>query len=74
MDIIEVLLSKANADVVIFFATTLIAFISWLVKNLVERPISESKETFHKFINKRIEILTEIKIRLNLIAYFPIEE
>ena len=51
--------------------TTLVAFISWLVKGLVEKPIAESKNTFNKFLEKRIEILTEVKSRLNFIAYFP---
>jgi len=68
---IESIIKNANPDVVIFLLTTLIAFISWLVKSLVERPIAESKNTFNKFLEKRIEILTEIKARLNFIAYFP---
>ena len=68
---IETILAKANPDVVIFLLTTLIAFISWLVKSLIEKPITESKNTFNKFLEKRIEILTEVKTRLNFIAYFP---
>lgn len=68
---IESIIQNANPDVVIFLLTTLIAFISWLVKSLVEKPIAESKTTFHKFLEKRIEILTEIKARLCFIAYFP---
>lgn len=73
MDIIS-LIEKANPNLVIFCATTLIALISWLLKSLVENPIAESKATFHKYIDKRIEILTEIKTRLNFIAYFPEEK
>lgn len=68
---IELILTKANPNVVIFLLTTLIAFISWLIKSLVEKPISESKNTFNKYFEKRIEILTEVKTRLNFIAYFP---
>lgn len=68
---IETIIAEANPDVVIFLMTTLIAFISWLIKSLVEKPIAESKNTFNKFLEKRIEILTEVKTRLNFIAYFP---
>lgn len=70
MDIIKII-EKANPDVVIFLLTTFVAFISWLLKSLVEKPLSESKNTFTKYFDKRIEILTEIKTRLNFIAYFP---
>ncbi len=73
MDIISII-EKANPDLVIFCATTLIALVSWLLKSLVENPITESKVTFQKYIDKRIEILTEIKTRLNFIAYFPNED
>jgi hypothetical protein len=41
------------------------------VKGLIEKPITESKNTFMKYFDKRIEILTEVKTRLNFIAYFP---
>jgi len=68
---IEKIITNANPDIVIFLLTTLIAFISWLIKSLVEKPIAESKNTFNKFLEKRIEILTEVKTRLNFIAYFP---
>lgn len=68
---IESILKSANPDIVIFLMTTLIAFISWLLKSWIEKPITESKNTFNKFLEKRIEILTEVKTRLNFIAYFP---
>ncbi|MGJ7027442.1 hypothetical protein [Petrimonas sulfuriphila] len=70
MDLITII-KEANPNVVIFLLTTFIAFISWLVKSLVEKPLTESKNTFTKFFDKRIEILTEVKTRLNFIAYFP---
>ncbi|SEA52854.1 hypothetical protein SAMN05443667_105121 [Flavobacterium gillisiae] len=70
MDLKEII-TNADPNVVIFLSTTLIAFISWLVKSLVEKPIADSKNTFNKFIERRIEILTEVKSRLNFIAYFP---
>lgn len=70
MDIMTII-KEANPNVVIFLLTTFVAFISWLVKSLVEKPLTESKNTFTKYFDKRIEILTEVKTRLNLIAYFP---
>lgn len=68
---IETIIKEANPDIVIFLLTTIVAFISWLVKSLVEKPITESKNTFTKYFDKRVEILTEVKTRLNFIAYFP---
>ena len=70
MDIMTII-KEANPNVVIFLLTTFVAFISWLVKSLVEKPLTESKNTFTKYFDKRIEILTEVKTRLNFIAYFP---
>lgn len=69
---LKTILNSANPDLIIFLLTTLIAFFSWLVKSLVEKPITESKNTFNKFLEKRIEILTEVKNRLHFIAYFPL--
>ncbi len=68
---IETIIKEANPNIVIFLLTTIVAFISWLVKSLVEKPINDSKNTFTKYFDKRIEILTEVKTRLNFIAYFP---
>lgn len=65
------IIKEANPNVVIFLLTTFVAFISWLVKSLVEEPLTESKNTFTKYSDKRIEILTKVKTRLNFIAYFP---
>jgi hypothetical protein len=70
MDIMTII-KEANPNVVIFLLTTFVAFISWLIKSLIEKPLAESKNTFTKYVDKRIEILTEVKTRLNLIAYFP---
>lgn len=66
------LINDANPNVVIFFLTTLIAFLSWLVKSLVDKPLANSKITFTKYFEKRIEILSEINTRLKFIAYFPV--
>lgn len=66
------ILNSANPNIVVFLLTTLVAFISWLVKSLFESPIKESKETFNQFVEKRIEILGEIKVLLSFISFFPI--
>jgi hypothetical protein len=71
---VKSILSNINPDVAIFLATSLFAFISWIVKGLVEKPLAESKITFHRFLEKRIQILSEVKTRLGFIAYFPTEE
>lgn len=70
MDLIT-LYKNADANLVVFLLTSFIAFISWIVKSLIEKPLSDSKGTFSKYFERRIEILTEIKTRLNFIAYFP---
>ncbi|NWJ51904.1 MAG: hypothetical protein HXX14_13675 [Bacteroidetes bacterium] len=68
---LESLYASANPNIVIFLFTSFVAFLSWLVKSLVEKPILESKNTFNNFFEKRIEILVEVNTRLNFIAYFP---
>jgi hypothetical protein len=63
--------TSANPDILIFFLTSLFAFIAWMVKGLIEKPLTDSKITFSKYLEKRIEILSEVKVRLSFIAYFP---
>lgn len=60
---------KIDINLLIFLLTALIGFISWLVKGIIEVPLSSAKTTFEKHFNTRIEILTEIKNRLALILY-----
>ena len=43
---IKTIIKDANPDIVIFLLTALIAYISWLVKSLIEKPLTESKNTF----------------------------
>lgn len=69
MDIIETL-KNVDSNLLVFLLTTLIAFITWIVKGAIEKPINDSKITFEKTYTTRIEILTEIKNRLSLILYF----
>ncbi|WHF52235.1 hypothetical protein QGN23_02910 [Chryseobacterium gotjawalense] len=69
MDIIQSI-KNADSNLIVFLLTSLIAFISWIIKASIEKPITESKATFENTYNTRIEILTEIKNRLTLILYF----
>ena len=64
-------LNKIDPNIAIFIATSLFAFMSWVLKSLIEKPLLESKNTFNKFFEKRIEILSEIKVKLSFILYFP---
>lgn len=70
--VIEDLLRNANPDIVVFLMTAFIGFLSWLIKGLIENPLKESKITFNRIFEKRLEILTEIKTRLVFLAYFPV--
>ncbi len=64
-------LNKIDPNIAIFIATSLFGFMAWILKSLIEKPLLESKNTFNKFFEKRIEILTEIKVNLSFILYFP---
>ena len=69
MDLIE-LLKGIDKSLLVFILTSLFAFLSWLIKGIVEKFLNEAKNTFEKTSTTRIEILTEIKNRLSLILYF----
>lgn len=69
MDFLETL-KTADSNLLVFLLTSLIAFVTWLIKGSIEKPINDSKQTFEKTYNIRIEIMTEIKNRLSLILYF----
>ena len=58
----------SNKDLITVLGTLLIGFLSWVVKELIEKPMTRSKETFNKYMEKRIEILTDIKVRLIIVA------
>lgn len=68
------ILKNVDKNLLSILATSLIAFICWVVKGLIEVPLVNSKEIFFKYFDKRIEVLGDIKIRLSIIAYFPGEE
>jgi len=66
----ELIFAGANPTIIVFLFTSLFAFLSWIVKGLIEKPISESKNTFNRFVEKRIEILTQVNSHLKFILYF----
>ncbi|APA93462.1 hypothetical protein [Myroides] len=69
MDVLETL-KQVDSNLLVFLLTSLIAFLTWVIKGSIEKPINDSKQTFEKTFNIRIEIMTEIKNRLSLILYF----
>lgn len=63
-----------DTNLILFCVTSLIAFLSWVVKGAIEKPINDSKVAFERTYQIRIEILTEIKNRLSLILYFKYDD
>lgn len=72
MDLVNQFISTSPAFK-IFILTSLIAFITWLVKGLIETPLNQSREIFKNFYEKRINILGKIKTKLYLIQKFTID-
>lgn len=54
--------------------SSFIAFLCWIVKGLVELPLSSSKDLYFKHFERRIEVLGDIKTRLSIIALAPGKE
>lgn len=69
MDFLETL-KLADSNLLVFLLTSIIAFLTWIIKGSIEKPINDSKQTFEKTFNIRVETMTEIKNRLSLILYF----
>lgn len=77
MELIDILIEaikRMDPTFTVALFAALIAFVSWIIKGLVEKPLQSSRETFTRITDKRIEILTEIKTRLVLVSYFPYVE
>lgn len=66
---IDKVFDMIDVNLLIFLLTTLVAFISWLIKGIIEAPLKSAKSTFEKYFQNRIEVLTELKNRLSLILY-----
>lgn len=70
--VLKELLNDADPNIVIFLMTAFFGFLTWLIKGLIEKPLVESKTTFNRIFEKRLQILIEVKTRLEFIAYFPV--
>ncbi len=64
-------IQAVSPELIILVFSSVIAFVTWLMKTLVEAPIEKSRNTFEKYFEKRIQILSELNANLHFIAYFP---
>lgn len=71
---LESVFRAIDKNLLAVLVTTIVGFISWLVKGLVETPLINAREVFFKYFDRRIEILSDIKVRLSLISLFPDKE
>lgn len=69
MDLIN-LIKQSDINLLLLISSSLIAFLTWIVKGAIEKPINSSKSTFESIYNIRIEFLIEIKNRLSFLLYF----
>lgn len=60
-----------NDAVVALLLALLIAFITWLAKSFIEKPFENSRETFFRFVEARIQILSVARAHLINISLFP---
>lgn len=70
MDIVTKI-QESSPELATLVFSSIIAFITWLIKTLIEKPIDRSRSTFVKYFEKRIQILSELNANLHFIAYFP---
>ncbi len=66
-------LKTVSPEILAILLASLIGLFSWLTKGLLETPLVQARETFTRYVEKRIEILSEVKVALLFIAYFPRE-
>lgn len=70
MDIVAKI-QESSPELTTLLFSSIIVFITWLIKSIIEKPIENSRSTFVKYFEKRIQVLSEINANLNFIAYFP---
>ncbi|EHO13226.1 hypothetical protein [Myroides odoratimimus] len=70
MDFIVDTLKGIDQKLLIFILTSFFGLISWFIKGIIDKPLNESRTSFEKILNLRIEILTKVKNRLHYILYF----
>lgn len=68
IDFIKII-EETNPNLLVFLLTTLIGLLAWIVKGLIDNPLKASKDTFDKFSQLRIEILSIIRNRMMHIYY-----
>lgn len=68
------ILENVDIEILVVILSALLAFLAWVFKQIVISPLSEAKETFLRFTEKRIESLGEISNVLLLIAFEPSDE
>src|SRR4051812_21476749 len=74
MDLVQKFLhfiGKVDSNLLAILVTSLIALATWLVKALFEKPMTNSRETFIRFMQKRIEVLSDMKVRLKILEVIP---
>lgn len=74
MEELKAFISKMDVNLLVILLTALLGMVGWFVKSMIEDPLINSKETFYKILNERIEISTEIKNMLTFISFFPNEK
>ena len=71
MDIVTKI-QESSPELTTLVFSSIIVFITWLIKTLIEKPIENSRNTFVKYFEKRVQILSELNANLHFIAYFPL--
>jgi len=71
MDIVTKI-QESSPELTTLVFSFIIVFITWLIKTLIEKPIENSRNTFVKYFEKRVQILSELNANLHFIAYFPL--
>ena len=71
MDIVTKI-QESSPELTTLVFSSIIVFITWLIKTLIEKPIENSRNTFVKYFEKRDQILSELNANLHFIAYFPL--
>jgi ABC-type multidrug transport system fused ATPase/permease subunit len=67
-------LKDVNVNVLVSLITMLIVFLSWLVKSFIEKPIKEARDTYNSVLIEKVNILSEIKLRLEFILQYYEQE
>jgi len=61
IDSILISLSSIDGGVLAVFITILAGFIAWIYREVTYKPMQDSRDTFYRYTEKRIAILSEIR-------------